>query len=311
MIDKNGLILCMDIGGTNTRSAFVDCNNNVYHFQRLKSEEVFGEDSISHFVAYVEDLIQGTDVMGRQIQAICAGFPSTVDQSYRRIISTPNIKGLNDVPMAEILEDKFGIPAFINRDVSMLLYYDMHANCLPKDAIVIGCYVGTGFGNGIYINGKLLSGKNGVAGELGHIPVYGNDLICGCGNKGCIETIASGKYLFELHQEHFSDVLLKDIFEAHSNHPILQQFIKNLALPVATEINIFDPHYVILGGGVLQMNGFPKKMFCEIILEYTRKPYPACNVEFIYTVETKLNGVLGAGIFGFEQLENRSTKTAV
>ena len=92
------------------------------------------------------------------------------------------------------------------------------------------------------------------------------------------------------------------LFETYGDHPLLRQFVRALAIPVATEINIFDPHYVLLGGGVLQMKDFPKKAFESAIIEYSRKPYPACNVEFIYPLETRENGVIGAGIFGFEHL---------
>ena len=308
MADNTGFILGVDVGGTNTRSAFVDCDKNAKHFKTLDSEDVFKDDAVANFVRYVAHLIQTADLNGKSIRAISAGFPSTVDQNHRKIISTPNLRGLNNVEMADILEQKFGIPAFINRDVCMLLYYDMYVHKLPKDVVVIACYIGTGYGNAIYIDGNLLKGKNGAAGELGHIPVYGGETPCGCGNKGCSETIASGKRLFQLHQQHFSDVSIADVFSKYESHPILQQYIRALAIPVATEVNIFDPHYVILGGGVLQMKDFPKKEFETAILEHTRKPYPACNLELIYTVEARTNGVIGAGIFGFEQLKAREHK---
>ena len=300
--ENSEFILSMDIGGTNTRSAFVDRGKNAFFFNTSKSEEVFGDDAVANFVRYVEGLIKTADLSGKHIRAISAGFPSTVDQKYRKIISTPNLKGLNNIEMADILEQKFGIPTLVNRDVCMLLYYDMYVHKLPKDIIVIACYIGTGIGNAIYIGGKLLSGKNGVAGELGHIPILGGESLCGCGNRGCSETVASGRYLSQLHNEQFSDVIIADLFAQYRQHPALQQYIRALAIPIAIEINIFDPHYVILGGGVLQMKDFPKKELKSIILEHTRKPYPECNLEIIYTADAKTNGVIGAGIFGFEYL---------
>ena len=302
MTNNNGFVLGMDIGGTNTRSAFIDNDKNVHHFNIVKSNELFGDNAVSNFVDYIGGLIKEADLPG-PLLAISAGFPAAVDQNRGKIISTPNLKGLNNIEMADILKQKFEIPAFVSRDACMLLFYDMYANNLPKDAIIIGCYFGTGIGNGVYINGKLLTGKNGVACELGHIPVYGVETICGCGNKGCTETIASGRHLFQLHQQHFPDVLIADIFEKYGSHRILQDYVRAMAIPIAAEINIFDPHYTILGGGVLQMKGFPKKEFEAAVLEHTRKPYPACNLELIYTVEAKMNGVIGAGILGFEHLE--------
>ena len=64
-----------------------------------------------------------------------------------------------------------------------------------RERTILGFYLGTGFGNAVYINGQLHVGKNGVAGELGHIPMYGIDEACTCGNIGCSETRCSGRYL--------------------------------------------------------------------------------------------------------------------
>ena len=301
---RDGLILCMDIGGTHIRSGFVDYKKNVYEFNIGKSADVFLNTSspVQSFVSYIQSRIDSSANLGKPLMAISIGFPSTVSHDYRKLLSTPNLPGLDNVNMANILEEKFKLPAIVSRDVCMLMYYDMYTHNIPKDVIVIACYIGTGYGNSIYIDGKLLMGKNGVAAELGHMPVQGVESVCSCGNKGCIETIGSGKYLCELHQAHFSDVAIDDVFVKYGTHKLLCDFVETLTLPVAAEINIFDPHYVLLGGGVLQMNGFPQEAFQAKILARTRKPLPAQGLEFIYPAETKSSGVIGAGIFGFEQL---------
>jgi ribose 5-phosphate isomerase B len=162
-------------------------------------------------------------------------------------------------------------------------------------------YAGTGLGNAICIDGKILTGNNGVAGELGHIPVLDNENICECGNKGCVEPIVGGKYLDALHSE-FSDTPADKIFVAQGNHPLLMQYVRRLAAVVATEVNILDPATVILGGGVISMEGFPVEKLTENIKAYARKPLPSENLRFIISPNTGENGVIGAGICAWEQL---------
>jgi len=167
--------------------------------------------------------------------------------------------------------------------------------------VMIGCYVGTGFGNVIALGGEILVGKNGVAAELGHIPVRGLKLDCPCGNRGCVEMIASGKALKTLQETWYPEDSIADVFTLHAMEAPVRAFINDLALPIATEINILDPDEIILGGGVLQMDGFPKETLENAIRLHTRKPYPAESLVFHYSGEKQENGVIGAGILALRK----------
>ena len=78
---------------------------------------------------------------------------------------------------------------------------------------------------------------------------------------------------------------------------IIKQFIETLALPIATEINIFDPDYIIIGGGVPMMKDFPIEYLNKSIYKYTRKPYPAESLNIIYSKHDQKSGVLGAAYY--------------
>jgi allose kinase len=177
---------------------------------------------------------------------------------------------------------------------------------IPKDKIILGFYIGTGLGNAIYINNEILLGKHGVAGELGHIPILGNKKKCSCGNEGCIEAITAGRYLEELCQTRFAGTPIQDIYINHADTPEIREQVEYLSIPIATEINIFDPHYIILGGGILQMEGFPKDMLEEFIIKHSRKPYPAEGLSILYALTEQENGIIGAGIYGFHMLRDLS-----
>lgn len=305
---NTNLVLGMDIGGTNMRFGLVDEQYQLSSFTIQSTRLILDcEDSIEKLVKCVRGYCN-TFLGGQLPTAISAGFPSTIDKAQRIVISTPNIKVLQNLAVADVMEQALGIPTFINRDVNFLFLYDMYYHQLNQEATILGFYVGTGLGNAISIGGKLLLGKNGVAAELGHIPVLGRSEPCGCGNSGCIEMFASGKYLEKLQEKRFSGTLISEMFVRHKEEPELIAFIDYLSLPIATEINIFDPDYVILGGGIVQMKEFPIALLEECIHQHTRKPYPNLNLELLYSSPKQENGVIGAGIYAYKRFESEDYK---
>lgn len=295
-------VLGIDIGGTNIRAGLVDTEFRLANFVIESSTQIMDknhatEKLIEFIKRYIDTLEPGTNVV-----AISIGFPSTIDKMRKKVLSTPNIKGFDNVEIVDELEKVLGIRTFINKDVNMLMLYDMHQGKVPDDGVTTGYYLGTGLGNAISINGHLLSGKNGAAAELGHIPSRGDTAQCGCGNRGCVETFASGKYLRALCEGELGGVFIGDVFKKQKDHPLIKKFIRELAIPIATEINILDPDYIILGGGVVHMEGFPCEELEAAIHEFARKPYPEQSLEFVYSVESQENGVIGAGIYAFKEM---------
>lgn len=294
------VILCLDIGGTNCRIGLVDRAYEVYA-QQIWSTEALAEHGFMEGLS--EKLVWYRKIHKEHflIKAAALGFPSTVDRTRRKLLSTPNIEGMDNVEVADILEKSLQVPVYLERDVNLLLLYDLYCFQLEEESTVIGIYFGTGIGNSIYMGGDLLCGRNGVAGELGHIPQLYADVPCGCGNTGCIEPIGGGKALEELCAVRFQDTKIKEIYARHRNMPELKKQVEAMAVPVATEINILDPDYVILGGGLLQMRDFPLHLLKENIHKHTRKPYPAENLRFLYSNANQENGVIGAGIYGWKK----------
>ncbi len=291
------LVLGLDIGGTHVRTGLVDSNYKLSHFVIEPTPTVLGTDPVANITNFIKCYCDKYLDGGRP-EAISLGFPSTISKDRRTILSTPNIPHLNNVPIAELLEEALETRVFINRDVNLLLLFDIYYFTIDRDSTVIAIYYGTGLGNAVMVGGNLLLGKNGVASELGHIPLLDNPLICGCGNVGCLETLASGRYLETLRQERFPDTEIQDMFTAHWPSPELEKYLYYLSLPAVTEINIFDPDHIILGGGILHMDGFPYDALIEVIRSQVRKPLPEENLSFIQAHQEQENGVIGAGIYG-------------
>lgn len=295
---NNSCTVGIDIGGTNFRIGAVLTDGTVSQFRRIPAAQVFRtQDAIGDLTSYLEDYRGTLNREEVRINRISIGFPATLDRSRQVVLQTPNLPFMEHLPVVSKLLERLGVPVLIERDVTMALFYDKNRYQLPSTGIIAGFYFGTGIGNAICIDGIPLLGRNGTAGELGHIPVDGSEIPCGCGNTGCMESLAGGKYLAQLCREQYPDTGISQIFSEHGTEPTLIQFVDRMAIAVATEINILDPDYVLLGGGVPNMAGFPKDLLLERILCRVRKPYPAENLQIIFTDDVEEKGVLGAAYY--------------
>lgn len=287
-------IIGIDIGGTNIRMGYVSPDGGLEHFEKKSSSMFFGDGAVENLTDEIRAYIKKYKLEDK-VLAISVGVPSMVSKDKSFVYSTPNLKGLENMDLGHLLQKALDIPVYVDRDVNYLLINDIKKyNLDPEgDKTIIGMYLGTGFGNAIYINGSLHVGKNGVAGELGHIPFYGLTDSCTCGNEGCCEARCSGMHLQRICAEHFPDTNISDVFTKHSNHPEIQNFIDTLAIPISTEITILDPDYVIMGGGVMIMKDFPMERLIKQIKHRTRHPLPSENIEFVFPEHTQTGGVIG------------------
>ncbi|MDF2922586.1 MAG: alsK [Paenibacillaceae bacterium] len=300
------MALGIDIGGTNFRIGLVNQHGTVAGY-KVESSSVLaaaGNDSLENLVQYIGNYL--AENRHGLLKGIAIGFPSTVSKDKTMVYSTPNLQlsGFENVNIAGYIGNRLKVPVFINKDVNFLLMHDLAGMNEEKKGITLGMYIGTGFGNSIWINGGLLDGKNGVAGELGHIPTLNARGICGCGNVGCAEVYASGAALRRLQEEFFPDTFIGDIFAEHSRDERIRQYVDGLTIPIATEINILDPDQIIIGGGIPAMRGFPSEYFEACIKRHVRKPYPAETLHIVYSDNKQEAGVIGAGLYAFQMLGN-------
>lgn len=297
------LTLGIDIGGTNFRIGAVDESGNVSYFEK-NSSRIFDEGDVVETINKEINAYMDRYNIRDLVKAAAVGIPSIVSKDKKTIVSTPNLRGFNNIRFSDKLQEKLGIPVFLDRDVNFLLMNDLNKLKIDNTKIVLGFYIGTGFGNAIFMNGGLYAGRNGAAGELGHIPLIDVDEVCTCGNKGCSETRCSGKRLEYLAEKYFPDTKIRDVFKYHGNSPIIVKYVRDLAIPIATEINILDPDCSVIAGGVVFMEGFPKDILVESIHEKVRKPYPEANLEILFSEHDQQSGIYGSGIYAHQMLKN-------
>ncbi|MBQ3603031.1 MAG: allose kinase [Clostridia bacterium] len=298
------LTLGIDIGGTNLRMGVVNEKGEILSFSREPSSAFTEENAKDMLCEKIENHLAENGFTGK-IAAAAAGLPALMSRDKKTVLSAPNVKGFDGLQFDESFEQRLGFPVFADRDTNFLLQNDIEKLGLHNEKNILGFYIGTGFGNSIFLNGEFYSGTNGAAGELGHIPTVGSDKKCTCGNRSCVETIASGKHLEELAARFFPQTDIKRVFKEHVNSPIINLFVQNLAVPIATEINILDIQLCIIGGGVVDMEGFPKEQLFDWVHFYARKPYPQKNLRLIFTKHNQQSGVFGSAVFAQKILKSR------
>ena len=293
--------LGIDIGGTNLRIGLIDRTLRIYEFEKHPSEVLLSSSPADTLVEFVRDYLVRYGV-GQEVGAVCVGFPATVTRARDTVLSAPSLKGFDGVNVKKPLEAALGLPVYVEKDVNLLLLCDVREMRL-ESGDVVAAYVGTGLGNAIMLDGRLVRGHNGVAGELGHIPFGDDSSSCGCGNEGCSEGLVAGKYLSRLCATHYPDTHISDLFLQHAEDTAIAAYLERLARTVAAEINILDPECLILGSGVIAMRGFPREELCRRILAHVRKPLPHDHLKILFSQNADRCGVVGAGIYAWSKLD--------
>lgn len=223
------------------------------------------EDALLELFQMIQHFLEQHQQYKKNLIAIGLNIPGRINP---RTGHNYNHFNFREEPLSEIIYEKFGIPTTIENDSkAMVLGEFFHADASnEKNAILIN--LDYGIGMGILIDGKIYHGKSGFSGELGHIPLFDNEIICHCGKKGCLETEASGIALLRKFKERIQagstslafdgtraieTITLQNIIEAAKNEDtlcieILEELGEKLGKAIAIVINIFNPETVILGG---------------------------------------------------------------
>ena len=142
------LTIGIDIGGTNFRIGAVNGKGEITGFEK-NSSRIFDSGDVIEIMADEIEMYMKRYGITENVRAVGVGIPSMVSKDKKRIVSTPNLKGFDNLDFVDRLEEKIEMPVFLDRDVNFLLQNDI--SCLKLDAskTILGFYVGTGFGNAI------------------------------------------------------------------------------------------------------------------------------------------------------------------
>ena len=160
MVNQTEYIIGVDVGGTHTRIGLVDRTGLIVDFDIVSTVSMQeGGDFCDHFCSVLEEYLsrKREACPEAKLCGISLGFPSTIDKDRRMLLSTPNISNMNNIPIVDAVSEKIQLPVFLEKDVNMLISYDINYFHIPDDCSAIACYFGTGLGNAIYLKGDRKS----------------------------------------------------------------------------------------------------------------------------------------------------------
>ena len=249
----------IDLGGTKIEGVVLD-GHDIKPLKRLRvpTERKKGYQHIlNQILKLVEVLIAETGVRPEKIGV---GMPGTIDP-IMQTMKNCNTTELNGMPFKRDLERLLKIPIVIGNDANCFAVAETNMGAVkeknPNANVVFGVIMGSGVGGGIVVNGNLITGRQGIAGEWGHnfLDVSGGD--CYCGKKGCVETIISGKSLEQFYEALSDEYLpLEEIVKKYqigrdsAAVVTIKRLIEFFGKGIANVINILDPDVIVLGGGV-------------------------------------------------------------
>ena len=295
----------IDLGGTKIEGVILEDREqpNVLKRLRIPTEAQHGyEHIIQQIVRLVEVMTSETGIKPGKIGI---GTPGAAEPSSG-LMKNCNTTCLNGMPLKRDIQKALGIPVNLANDANCFTIaeatFGVVKQEVPDARVVFGIIMGTGVGGGLVVDGKIIGGKHGIAGEWGHNFLDDSGGDCYCGKTGCVEKILSGPNL----EKYYEDIMgvprkLKEIVERHKEgndevatktvHRMLSYFGKAFS----NIINIVDPDAVVIGGGV-----------GNIDLLYTDGAWEVEKNIFNHTLETPfLRPKLGdsAGVFGAALLE--------
>lgn len=314
-------VVGMDIGGTNTVFGIVDSRGNVLASDSVKTQQYAKiEEYVDAVCKKLLPLIQTVGGVDK-IKGMGVGAPN--GNYYNGTIEfAPNLPWKGVIPLAALFEEKLGIPTALTNDANAAAIGEMTYGAARglKDFIMIT--LGTGVGSGIVINGQLVYGHDGFAGELGHVIVRRDGRQCGCGRKGCLETYCSATGVARTAREFLiarsepsllrnipaEEIVSKDVYDAAVKGDKLAQDIfeftgRILGEALADFIAFSSPEAVILFGGLAKSGDYIMKPIQKAIDDNILKIYAGKTKLLLSQLKDADAAVLGASALGWEVRE--------
>jgi glucokinase len=261
-------ILGIDLGGTKIRTGLIDRDGTVLYsdYQPTLADEG-PEVVIQRIIAGVERVLAQADLGHDGISAIGVGAPGPLDIPRGLLIEPPNLPGWCDVPLRDIVGARIGAPTYLENDANAAAIGEYLYGAGQGTRNMIYVTVSTGIGGGLILNGRIYHGVSGGAGEIGHMTILPYGPHCGCGNRGCLEALASGTAIAREGQEVIDrgipaaigsqggQVSAKDVVDAmHSGDAYARQIVAQamayLGIGMANLVNLFNPERLVIGGGL-------------------------------------------------------------
>ena len=307
----------IDLGGTNISVGVVNEKNEILGRGVAKTklprtaELIFDDMKAASLEA-----VKNAGITMDQVESVGVGAPGSINKSNGYIEFSNNM-GFKNVPAKEMLEERFGKPVYIDNDANCAALGEAVAGAGNGAKSVVAITLGTGVGSGIIVDGKLINGINGAAGEMGHMVIAVDGEQCNCGRKGCWERYASatalisqtkaamledkGSLMWELVDGDINKVGGRTSFDAwrkgdKTATEVVNRYIYYVAVGIINIVNTFQPDVVCIGGGISNEGDNIIKPISEHVARERYSKYAAVQSKIVKAQLGNDAGIIGAAL---------------
>ncbi|HEX8144872.1 MAG TPA: ROK family protein [Pyrinomonadaceae bacterium] len=263
----SGLVIAVDLGGTNLRAATVDSEGRIHERVKNPTPKADRADEIVQaLVEAARECQSRSGERGKEISAISVVVPGTVQIENGIVTKAPNLPCLDGFRLGAALESELPWRAVLENDANAAGVGEMWQGAGRGARTIICVTLGTGVGGGIILDGELWRGIDGSAGEIGHIGVETLGVPCTCGSRGCLERYASATAIVRMAHEaqtHYprsqlhtrEELTAKSIYQSGVEGDelaleVFRRMGRYLGAGLASLINVLNPEMIVIGGGV-------------------------------------------------------------
>lgn len=311
-----GTVIAAALGVTRMRVAILDLGGRVL----AEHEEAHAISdgptvTLERIAAVVETLLADSGRDWSPIWGCGVGLPGPVEFASGRPVSPPIMPGWDGFPVGDWLQEQFSCTALVDNDVNVMALGEREQH-FPGEEQLVFVKVGTGIGAGIIVAGRLHRGAQGSAGDIGHIYVPGHDdVICECGNTGCLEAVVGGRALASRLRAAGLDIQAPADVIAHvqSGNTLAVHTVREagreLGLVLAGLVNSVNPAVIVLGGSISAAGDHLLAGVREVI--YRRSPPLATrSLRIVGTASRDRAGIVGAAAMVTDVVLERVTGAA-
>jgi glucokinase len=302
----NKFVLAVDIGASHIRVALSDLSGRPFADEATDIEVALGPQAVLTWVVNASDaLIDGAQRDRADLLAIGVGLPGPVEHSIGRPINPPIMPGWHRFDVPGWLQEHFAVPVLVDNDVNIMALGEREVVWSNADDLIF-VKVATGIGSGLIAGGNLQRGAQGISGDIGHVRVArGGDVLCHCGNYGCLEALASGPALATaLRERGIAATTSQDVVELvrKGNGEAIQavrQAGRDLGEVLTTAVSLMNPSVIVIGGAMAQAGEHLIAGVREVV--YTRSmPLATQHLQITQSSAGPNAAVLGASMLAIQ-----------
>ncbi|MBL8963121.1 MAG: ROK family protein [Phycisphaeraceae bacterium] len=316
---SKGPVVGVDLGGTNMQIGVVSPERELLGESKRKTKSDEGLDAIvTRLISGVEEACAAAGITLRDLVALGIGAPGAVDPIEGVVLEAVNLRWDN-IPIAEILSKRLGIPVFLDNDVNVAVYGEYRLGAGVGSKHLLGVWVGTGIGGGLILNNSLHYGHFMTAGEIGHTlilpgnPPGSRSLEHNCSRTAVVDRLVRlirsnrKSILVKLAEGDIEGIKSKTIAEAFRRKDeltveVIEETAHLLGVAISNGVTLLSLERVVLGGGLTEALGTP---WVEMVKRYTRRYAFPDRCKKVEVVESQLMdhaGVFGAAMVAIDRM---------